>query len=99
VGLAHQDDSAIGADGKKACMPGGNLAGMAHQQIEADDDNHIDGHIIGHVDIIIFKQKGKEGQKNNEGTEPKDDHTGCEQLHVFIIVPFHIHGKTITITS
>jgi hypothetical protein len=57
-------------------VPEGYLAGKAHQKIEADGHNHINGHVIGQIDIIIFKKERKQGQKNDESTKPEDDHTG-----------------------
>jgi hypothetical protein len=57
-------------------VPEGYLSGIAHQKIEADGHDHVNGHIIGQIDIIIFKKERKQSQKNDKSTKPEDNYTG-----------------------
>ena len=43
-------------------------------------------------DIVILGNKRKYGESDNQNTQPEGDDTGCKELYVLIIVPFHVHG-------
>ena len=92
VGVGHQGNGSVGANGKKTGMPHGYLSGVTHQEVETDDNDDIDGHVVGHIHIIIFGHKGEDGESDHQNTQPEGDDTGCKELHILIIVPFHVHG-------
>ena len=43
MGLAHQDNGAIGANGKKSRMPKAYLTGIAHNNTKPDDQERVIG--------------------------------------------------------
>jgi len=91
--MGHQDNDAIGPDGKKAGMAHGNLTGVTHQNIQTHHNGYIYGHVINDIHIIIFCDERKEGEDQNQNSQPENDCAGCENLNIFVIVSFHIHGQ------
>ncbi len=76
MGFGHQGNRSVGADGKKTGMTQRKLAGVTHQKVQTDHHDHVDGHVIGHIDIIIFCKEGKCGQKNDQYNKPESNNTG-----------------------
>jgi len=78
---------------KKAGMTERDLPCVAHEDVEADGNNDVDGHVVGQIDIIVLEEEGKEGKKGHEDNKPEKGHSRTEELDVLIIVPFHVHGR------
>ena len=54
----HNQRSAIRAHGEKPGMPQGNLAGIAHKDIEANRQNNVNQNDVDQVNIIRRQIKG-----------------------------------------
>ena len=89
--FGHQHDGSIGADREKSRMTERNLPGIAHQKVQADNHDNIDGHVVGYVYIVVFNQEWECNQENQQGTEPEKDDAGTEQLNILVIIPLHVH--------
>jgi hypothetical protein len=70
-----------------------DLPCVTDQEVEANGNDHIDSHVVGHIDIVVFEEKGKEGKKGDEDEKPEEGDSRTEELDVLIIVPFHVHGR------
>jgi hypothetical protein len=76
-------------------MPERNLASVPDQDVEADGNDDVDGHVVGHVNIVVLEQEGEEGKKSHEHDEPEEGHSRTEELDILIIVPFHVHERSL----
>jgi hypothetical protein len=74
-------------------MPQGNLTGIAYQEIESDSDKDIDGHVVGHINIIVLEEDGEKGEEQHEKDEPKNHYARRKELDILVVVPFHVHGR------
>jgi hypothetical protein len=72
-----------------------DLPCVAYEDVEADRNDDIDGHVVGHIDVVILEEKGEEGKKGNKDDEPEEGHSGTEELDILIIVPFHVHERSL----
>jgi len=41
----------------------GDLPGVAHEDVKADGNDHVDSHVVGHIDIVVLERKGKRARK------------------------------------
>jgi len=69
--FTHEHDGGVSADGEKAGVSEGDLPCVAHENVEADGNDDVDGHVVGHIDIIVLKRKGKRARKAMRMTNQK----------------------------
>src|SRR5450830_838297 len=78
--MGGQRRRGVGADAIKACVPQADLARVAHQEVQGDDDDGVEGDADRHVDIKgIGQQQGQRRQHQRQHQQAAM--AVSEQLH------------------
>jgi hypothetical protein len=73
-------------------MTEGDLTRVADEKIKPNSYEHVNGHVIGYVDIIVLDQERKCCEKKDEDRKPEDSYTRGKKADIFIVIPLHVHA-------